>query len=127
MFNENKSSPGCTIASGILPPAAFTSPSILPYKSTIVLAAAVSCFSSNMSAINATAFPPAALIFSTLSFATCSFLPSTPTTAPAWAIASMNAPPNMPVAPVTTITLPSNENISLLISYFLLPQIFFSI
>ena len=106
MFMLKMSSSGCTTPCGMLPPAAFTRPSILPKKANALSFAAISCSSFSTSATSASAEPPAALIAAALSSATFSFRPRMPTAPPQATMASMNAPPNIPVPPVTTTTFP---------------------
>ena len=58
------------------------------------------------------ALPPLLLISETLEFPNCSFRPMMTTLACCSAIAFTNAPPKIPVPPLTMITLSFNENSS---------------
>ena len=107
---------GGRIPSGTFPPAPFTNPLMVPSLSTINSRAAISCDSFNTSAVMANAVPPDCITSSARCCATAVFLPSITGIPPAAAMALTNAPPKMPVPPVTTITLSCKEKFAPIIN-----------
>ena len=95
---------GPTTAPGILPPAALSSVSTLPYFATIWPHASCTDPASITSIFTNSAVPPAAVMSSTISLPTSAFLPPMMTFAPSRARYFAMQRPRMPVPPVITTT-----------------------